>query len=278
MRFQFHLTVALLILSLVWSPLWSDEPSNSQKQLKQRVSPKLLREVMAIQDHQAAHPDPNLPTVTEIQQLAEKLKKNGDEEGSSLLHRFTSEYGSLIKVASRRPVVSRGKLVLHVKAYELNGLEITPATINHGQAVGDAEDLYAELDQLVAANKVKVFTEPGLFETNAGQPSHCFSDGEFLLPAQNEQSTVVKLHEFNATFEFVPSIIAKQRVRLQTTCEFVDSAPASQSVTGLTSTEKQAQRIQSVNELALGEAAVHFYHCHRTGRNFVAIMEVTPRR
>ena len=165
-----------------------------------------------------------------------------------------------------------------MKAYEIQGSEVTPAMINHGQAVGDAEELYTELDQLVAANKVKVFTEPGVFETSTAKPTHCFSDGEFLLPAQNEQSTVVKLHDFGATFDFLPTVITKQKVRLQTVCEFTDTAPASQSSTGLTSTETQTQRIQSINELNIGEAAVHFYHCRRTGRGFVAIMEVTPRR
>lgn len=280
MRFQFQLGIALLGVSLIWSPLWSDEPASSQKAIKQRVSPKLLREVMAIQDRQAASPDPNPPTVAELQQLSDKLKKSGDAEGAILLERFGSEYGGLIKLASRRPAASRGKLVLHVKAYELQANDLTPSSINHGLTTGDAEDLFAELDQLVAANKVKVFTEPGTFETNAGQPANCFSDGEFLLPAQNQQPTIVKLHDFDATFEFVPSAIEKHRFRLQTKCEFGGKQTSARSSVGagFTPTNPQSQRIQNVNELGPGEAAVQFYTSQQTGQRFVALIEVTPRR
>jgi hypothetical protein len=93
----------------------SDDPavpsppvSNSaipKKVKQQRVSPKLLREAMALPEYRAqAIPAPSPLSTVPLQQLSEKLKANGDLENSALLEQLLHEHQRLSHQSAHRPM------------------------------------------------------------------------------------------------------------------------------------------------------------------------------
>jgi hypothetical protein len=81
--------IAVLLLTTV---AFSDEPVSKSNPQKQRVSPKLLKEALALPEFTARTQEVAPVTMEDLKRLANKLKVSGDVDGSELLQRFIAEH------------------------------------------------------------------------------------------------------------------------------------------------------------------------------------------
>lgn len=273
MRFGIHF---LLIVVMGAATTCADEPVRPRGPLKQRVSPKLLREAMAVPEYRARMAVQNPVSLTELQTLADKLKQNGDTDGANLLQRFIHEHEQLTRQSAALSNSSIGKLVLNCHIFE-SRLDDIPHDSALVSGVTSPLAIHQELDKLVASGKAKLILDPRLIESKSNVPVRCFSDGEFPIALHNGKSAKIEIRDCHSTIEILPTIIENQRIKMQ--LKLVSGNEAAPAASSLTPTKSDALRCEPfcLQEIHFGEALVHSLPHPKQGYGLFVVVEATPR-
>jgi hypothetical protein len=191
MRFSIHF---LLVGVIGVAIACADEPVRPRGPLKQRVSPKLLREAMAVPEYRARMTAQNPVSLGDLQALADRMKQNGDADNANLLERFIHEHEQLVRQSAARSNSSIGKLVLNCHIFE-SRLDDIPRDSALSNGVTSPLAIHQELDKLVASGKAKLILDPRLIESKSNVPVRCFSDGEFPVALHNGKSAKIEIRE-----------------------------------------------------------------------------------
>ena len=109
------------------------------KAKQQRVSPKLLREAMALPEYRAqAIPAPSPLSTVPLQQLLEKLKANGDLENSALLEQLLREHQRLSHQSAHRPM-AENLFNLRCEAIEVDLKQIPHDSVLRGNNLTNSD-------------------------------------------------------------------------------------------------------------------------------------------
>ena len=270
--------ICCVVVTLAVSSLLSaEEPARSQNPIKQRVPAKVLREAMNLPEYQQKTAEsPPAPSMDDLQKLSDKLKKNGDTDGASLLQRFLNHHQRLIKQSQERAAASSEKLTVQVKSIEVNLQDLTKATELRQTHQGLwTREVETELHQLVLAGKAEILNGIS-FVTTLNETEHCHSGSEFLVPTTGDQKFEVR--EFGTDIEFQPTLVEKDRIRIQMTCENTCKDNAN-TVTILETTVPgiTKHRMQCTFEMSLGESMANVIPASTQGRNIVLITKVTKK-
>ena len=216
--------ISLWVFALAMtSAAWSDEPVPPQSSVKQqRVSPNVLREFLALPEYQgktsAVRPAP--PTLGDLQKLADRLKKSGDNEGADLLQRFVLAHQQLAKQSSLQSTSDHAPIDIQFKIVEVELNKLAPdSPLRDQNPKISTEEIRAELMRLVAAKKARMVTEP-VMTMKLNQAARLSDGGEFPIPIPGENGvTTVEFREFGTIISVKATLIAKERLQLAFTCE-----------------------------------------------------------
>jgi|GEM_PF-5427204 len=265
---------AALFLS---SQLSAEEPARSQNPIKQRVPAKVLREAMNLPEYQHKSTETlPAPAIDDLQKLSDKLKKNGDVEGASLLQRFMNHHLHLTKQTQERAAAPTEKLTVQVKSIEVNLQDLTKGNeLRQSHQCLWTREIETELHQLVLAGKAEILNGMS-FVTTLNETEQCHSGSEFLVPTTGDQKFEVR--EFGTDIEFLPTLIDKDHVRILMSCENTHK-DSTRAVTVLESTVPgiTKHRLQSTFEMKLGESMALVMPALNQGRNIVLITKVTKK-
>ena len=143
-------TLALVLI--LATPAWSDDPKNDGV-IKQRVSPKLLREAMLLPEYQGP-PAAAAPSLDSLKRLSEKLKACGDNENAELLQRFVQAHQQLVNQAESTAKSNRELLDVHCEVVEVNLEQLPKDSILLNQSLAaKTHEISQELAHLVKAKR-----------------------------------------------------------------------------------------------------------------------------
>ncbi len=283
---MFQNGVCVCVISLALTAVcWSDdtpETKGTQGTKKQRVSPKLLREAMALPEYKAQAPaTATPPSMEHLQKLSEKLKSDGDHENADLLRHFIHEHQRLVKQSSLTPTVSGDVLDIRCEVIDVNIDELAKESILHDlDLASKTKEMRVELDRLVVAKKAKVLIEPMSMTTRFDEAARCHSGGEFPIPTPGGGSALnVEFREFGTIIEVLPTSIAKGRIRLQFTCEISEKDMENSIVlNGTTIPGISKRKLQSTADVNPGETTLHSYLPGSKGHRLFLMTMVTPKK
>ena len=265
----------LLLTAITSSPVWSDDPIPKQRPLKQRVSPQVLKEAMALPEYRGKAPDSPEQLLEDLKKLSDKLRKNGDDEGADLLQRFIVEHERFISRSVQHAAMGEGKILVHMKVFEVKKSNLREDSVFNNSVCENSVKVQAELNHLITAGKAKICVEPFLVEGDTCVAMRQFSDGEFTVPLHDKGVAHVEIRDLGTKVEVVPTLAGKNRVRLQihgTSSTDGDGEP-------LQETSKVSKReVYSTVEISFGDCLlVHFQPHASSERCVFFIIEPTPR-
>jgi hypothetical protein len=199
---------------------FSDDPVRPANPQKQRVSPKLLREAMALPEIKARTQQVAPVSLADLGRLADKLKAKGDVEGAELLERFIREREQVVAEAVN-PKVRNESYNVECNAIDVN-VEELPANLVavERNCALCTKELLAELLHLVIAKKAKAVIEHVLIPIQAHEKGRARSMADLppRLPS-SDGSTPSHLHEIGTVVETFVTPVSKDRIRIQITTE-----------------------------------------------------------
>jgi len=191
----------------------SDDPafpsppvSNSaipKKVKQQRVSPKLLREAMALPEYRAqAIPAPSPLSTVPLQRLSEKLKANGDLENSELLEQLLREHQRLSHQSAHHPMAENLfnlrcevievdlKQIPHDSVLRANDLTnsdsgISTSGISTGVDPQSAVKIHHALQQTLKSRQGTRLFEPVTLTAIAAETIHFHQGTRLALPSSD---------------------------------------------------------------------------------------------
>lgn len=272
---------AVLVISGICS---ADEPVRGQNPIKQRVSPKVLREAMNLPEYQLkATESLPAPTLDDMQQLSDKLKKNGDEESASLVQRFLNHHRRLTQKLTEHlqeiVAVPGEKLIVQMKTVEVSLPDLTKATdLRNSQQVPWTAEFEAELCQLILSGKAEILSSVS-FASTVNEPEQFHSGGEFLIPTSNNRNNQkFEVRKYGTDVEFLPTLIDKERVQIRMIYENAQKDPAhATTVLGTTVPGITKRRLQSTFEMKLGDSIAHVISASPQARSVLLITKVTKK-
>lgn len=263
----------------------SDEPTVGKNPVKQRVSPKVLKEAMALPEYKVRTATPKVSS-DDLKKLADKLKANGANEDAELLHRFVLEHERLTNELSRAAESHQQAFDIHCDVIEVNSADLpghsTPAHCSNPAVIREFE---ATLRRLVTEKKAKALVEPALIATRT-RPSSRDRVTEDPMPPESPADAphIIKIGE-NASLELSAVPISKDQVRIQLTSE-VSGNDREDAVTILGSSApaifKTApgifkHRLQSTIEANIGETVIQASPATSKGMRQFVLIKVTNK-
>lgn len=177
------------------------------KAKQQRVSPKLLREAMALPEYRAqAIPAPSPLSTVPLQQLLEKLKANGDLENSALLEQLLLEHQRLSHQSAHRPMAENLfnlwceaievdlKQIPHDSVLRGNNLtnsdsRISTSGISTGVDPHSAAKIHHALEQTLKSRQGTRLFEPVTLTAIAAETVHFHQGTRLALPSSDGSSS-----------------------------------------------------------------------------------------
>lgn len=260
---------------------FTDEPPRPKQPQKQRVSPKVLKEALALPEFNGKPAEPPPVSLDDLKRVAEKLKNGGDTEDAELLQRFIHEHERPVKEASR-DLHADQSFDIRYDVIEVNLADITPDSVLMQNKLDAAQDdseskvkaVRAELNRLIHANKAKPTVNHVVISTRAREQSRFHDGGEFQIPVPAGDG---KTREFGTTIDSTVIPISKDQVRLQFTCQ-ISERDSNNSVTlqGVAVPGVSSRRIQSCVDVKLNETVVHSFPKLAPGKKLFVLTKVSP--
>ena len=211
---------ASLLVMMSFSVLWSQETVQPRKQ---RVSPKLLREAMALPEYRAQAPGSKQSSqLDDVTQLAEKLKKSGDNDGADLLRQFVVAHQQLMKHNGLHATAADEEIELQFTVIEVKAADVSSdSVLRDANSAERASDKQAALAQLLAAKKANPIVTPISITTKANQVVHFTESGELPLSLSSSvESSKKSAAGSGIVLNVLPTLGETKNLRLQTAFEF----------------------------------------------------------
>ena len=252
----------------------SDETRHSNEIQDQRVSPKLLKEALALQKTQETVPDFLLPgslvpvSLEDLTQLAAKLKSDGDLASSELLERYVREQKSTTATNdSPAPVphttATSVPIWIEIEAFEVNGNDFpNDSVLKSYPTARDIRQIREELGRMVVAKKATVTIPLQTLQTQLNQAVNYVEKlGEIEIPVpggipNSEKREAAIKAEITAKLKRTGMIELNQIIDVSRFDEKHSVLFDGKPVPGLTS-----YRIQSVNETIAGQPVLLAHFC-----------------
>ncbi len=271
------------LLFVVTTTAWSDETPAPQGVKKQRVSPKLLREAMNLPEYkgQAAPASPP-PSIEHLQRLSEKLKTNGDKEGSELLQKFMQEHQRLASQsapnAEKETALNVRCQVVEVQTEKLPKNSVLLDGLPDRQNTGAFE---RELNQAVLAKHATRLFEPFTLSTRVNEIGHFHQGDEFSFPS-SDGSPPSKFRRTGTIIEVFVTPIALDKNRLELVIELIDPALAyawNDSDPSLNTANTAGHRkLEATIETVIGETAIQTIPSEKPGYKIFCVTRITPKK
>ncbi len=268
------------VLLVVTATALSDETPAARGVKKQRVSPKLLREAMALPEYRG-QPAPTSPppSLEHLQRLSEKLKTNGDTEGSELLQRFMQEHQRLANQSAR---LAENQTALNVRCQVIEvQTEKLPADsiLHNGLPDRQHTDAFCkELNQAVLAKHATYLFEPVTLLTRVNEIGHFHQGDEFSFPS-SDGSPASKFRRTGTIIEVFVTPIEHDKNRLELVIELIDPVSVHASNDSDSSLNTSGHRkMEATIEAVIGESTVQTIPSERPGRKIFCITRITPKK
>ncbi|MEI8021921.1 MAG: hypothetical protein WCH39_27165 [Schlesneria sp.] len=268
------------VLLVVTATALSDETPAAQGVKKQRVSPKLLREAMALPEYKG-QPAPTSPppSLEHLQRLSEKLKTNGDTDGSELLQRFMQEHQRLANQSSRltenEPALNVRCQVIEVQTEKLPKDSI----LHNGLPDRQHTDAFCkELNQAVLAKHATRLFEPVTLSTRVNEVGHFHQGDEFLFPS-SDGSFASKFRRTGTMIEVFVTPIEQNKTRLELVIELIDPMLASASNDSGSSLNTAGHRkMEATFDAVIGESAIQAIPSEKQGHKIFCVTRIMPKK
>ena len=268
------------VLLVVTSAALSDEPPAAQGVKKQRVSPKLLREAMALPEYKGQPaPISPPPSIEHVQRLSEKLKTNGDTEGSELLQRFIQEHQRLAN-QSARLAEKESALNLRCQVVEVHTDKIPKDSILH-HGLPDRQHTEAfikELNQAVLTKHATQLFEPVTLSTRYNEIGRFHQGEEFAFPT-SDGSPSRSFRQTGTIIEVFITPIEHGKNRLELVLELIDpkfAGTANGSDPSLNSTNDR--KMEATVEAVIGDSNVQTIATEVPERKLFLVTRITPKK
>ena len=268
------------LLFVLTSTAWSQETTAPQGVKKQRVSPKLLREAMALPEYKG-QPAPTAPppSIEHLKRLSEKLKTSGDNEGSELLQRFMQEHQRLASQSAR---IAENETALNVRCQviEVQTEKLPKDSILHnGLPDRQQTDAFCkELNQAVLAKHAIRLFEPVTLSTRVNEIGHFHQGDEFSFPS-SDGSPASKFRRTGTIIEVFVTPIEHDKNRLELVIELIDPVLAHAWNDSDSSLKTAGHRkMEATIEAVIGETAVQTIPSEKSGLKIFCVTRITPKK
>ena len=270
---------------LVTNPAWSEEPSVKPGIKKQRVSPKLLREAMALPEYKAqASPATIAPPVDHLQKLSDKLKTAGDQENSELLQHFIQEHQRLARLSAS--TTEAGQLLrVRCQAIDIDLAQFPQDSILQtakfdasGVLDGhEVETFHKELNQAVHVGKGVRMFEPVTLTVRPLESAHFHQGNEVLLPS-SDGSPSKTYRETGTLIDVLVTPLAENSNRVDLSVEVIHDAESSHTGVATTVTPPTHQKAQATFEARIDETSIVRSNLGDKGHQVFLITRVTHKK
>ena len=271
------------LLFIVTAPVWSEENPAPQAVKRQRVSPKLLREAMNLPEYkgQPAPVSPP-PSLEHLQRLSEKLKTNGDAEGSELLQRFMREHQRLASQSARN---AENDIALNVRCQVIDvEIEKLPENSILLDGLPDRQHTAAfekELNRAVTAKHATRLFEPVTISTRVNEIGHFHQGDEFSFPS-SDGSPPSKFRRTGTIIEVFITPIELDKNRLELAIELINPALAyawNDSDPSLNTANTAGHRkLEATIDTVIGESAIQTIPSEKPGHKIFCVTRITPKK
>ena len=261
-----------LLLTLVTPKLASaDEPARKQiPPLKQRVSPQVLREAMALPEYQGKSPESSQKLLDELQALAEKLSRNGDESGANLLQRFINDHRQLTERFASLAASDGKEMMINFQVIDVNMEQLPLDSMLRSDRVSEnSTEIQKELDSLVSQKIAK--REKFSLVTHTNQVSRIVDGGEFPVPTPStDGKTTISFREYGKNIECMATTTTADRVRLRVKIEFSEKDQTNSiELQGTTVPGRSVRSFLETFEVRLGDVSIHSFHTKASEKTFL---------
>ena len=268
------------LLFAITATALSQETPVPQAATKQRVSPKLLREAMALPEYQGKPaPASPPPSIEHLQRLSEKLKIGGDKEGSELLQRFMQEHQRLasqsIRSSEKESVVNVRCQVIEVQTEKLS----TDSILLHGLPDRQHTELFCkELNQAVLAKHATRLFEPVTLSTRVNEVGHFHQGEEFSFPSP-DGSLPHKFKQTGTILDVLVTPIEHDKHRIDLSIELIDSKRSDVVNEFDPANDQRTHRtLEATMEAVIGEPAVQTIPSETPGKKIFFVTRITPKK
>ncbi len=269
-----------VVLFVATAPVWSDENPAPQGVKKQRVSPKLLREAMALPEYQGKPaPTPPPPSLEHLQRLSEKLKTNGDSEGSELLQRFMQEHQRLASQTARQSekgtALNLRCQVVEVYTDKLPGDSI----LHHGLPDQQHTEAFVkELNRAVLEKYASPLFEPVTLSTRVNEVGHFHQGDEFTFPSA-DGSPPHKFRQTGTIIEVFITPIENDKNRIELSIELIDPKFAHVwNDSDPSVNQRNHRKFEATIEAMIGESTIQMIPSELPGRKIFFVTRITPKK
>ena len=262
---------------------WCEEAPGKKGVKKQRVSPKVLREAMALREYNAQAPAAAPVATTSIEQLqrlTEKLKSADDHENAQLLERFIHEHQQLVKQSTLVPTSNRDEVDIQCELIEVKIDEVEKDSILFDETSSSkGTEIRKELERLVLAKKARVLVGPASFLTKFNETCR-IQDGEDLPVPTSDGSLrrEVAFQHSGTTFEVLPTLDANGGIVLTMSCEIRSKdMEHTTTVDGTIVPGITKSKVRSTMNVHPGESNFHSFRSQVNGKRIYLMSKVTPK-
>ena len=273
-------TCGWVLLFVTTAPAWSDETPVPQVIKKQRVSPKLLREAMALPEYQGkpAQTTPP-PSIEHLQRLSDKLKTSGDKEGSELLQRFMQEHQRLASQSAR---AAENEIALNVRCqvFEVQTEKLPKDSILHNDLPDrqHTEAFCKELNHAVLAKHASRLFEPVTISTRVNEVAHFHQGDEFTFPSA-DGSSPSRLRQTGTIIDVFVTPIENDKNRIELSIDLSDPKFAHDSTNFDPSVHQISHRkLEVTMEAMIGELAVQSIPSEIPGQKIFFVTRITQKK
>lgn len=266
-----------LLLSVV---AFSDEPASKSGVQKQRVSPKLLKEALALPElADRTQPVPPV-SLDDLKRLAARLKSSGNVDDAELLQRFVREHEQFTTRVHAYPGAQDETFNVQCHVLDIKVGDLPPHCItDECGCVTHNKDLQAELDRLVKENKAKCVIESLQIPVKAHETARARSDRESPASIASSDGSVHSPHEPGTIVEISVIPMTKELLKLQITTETTAKSPetvttlAGANVSGITK-----RKTQSTIEVHPGDSVVQTSPTTVNGHRQLVLVKVHSKK
>ena len=270
----------------VTNSAWSEEPPVTPGIKKQRVSPKLLREAMALPEYKAqVAPAPNPPSVEHLQRLSEKLKSNGDKEGCDLLQRFLQEHQKLASQSAQNLETNASFRVrcqmVSVDFRDIPKDSILVTGVFNEMGILDKQSVEAfskELDHALRTKQATRVFDPVTLTARVNETCHFHQGSEVLLPS-SDGSPARASRELGTVLDLLITPLADNFHRVELMVNLIGDFDADHAKTHDVDYSHLTQRkLQTAIEVKTGETSIVASSWGDQGQKVFLITKVMPKK
>lgn len=269
--------IGVLLLTTV---AFSDEPASKSSSQKQRVSPKLLKEALALPEFAARTQEVPPVTIEDLRRLANKLKASGDVDDSELLQRFIVEHERISTRAHAYPGAQNEMFNIQCDVFEVKVDDLpSSCSVYDCHCASLSKELQAELHRLIKGKKAKTVIENVQIPLKAYETGHARSGGEFPVPIPSSDGKVaVEFRKIGTVVEASATPLTKSRVQIQVVTETATKDPElATTIRGTSVPGVTTRKVQSTIEADLGETVVQVSKASGNGDFQFVLVKVTSR-